>query len=574
VTPTPTASCSGDVPPGGLNVGSPDGAFLTLGCGQSYIVDLGATPIETHAGYDLVYYERYAVDPGLGPGIYMDAVTVEVCVDALCLTAYTVFSWPSARDNEFLPESSLHGTPPLKTGIEIDVNGPAPAGTFGYIRITSPGSMTDGSETDALEVIPPPPTPTPTITPTSTPTETRTPTLTPTITPTPTRTPTSTATATETPTPTVTLTPTPTPTASPTATTTETATGTATPTETHTPTASPTPTETWTPTITLTPTVTHTPTLTPTDTVTPTITNTPTITPTSTPTATVTETPTSTLTPTETPTTTVTATGTPTATPTPQLFISKRAEPASVQVGEMIAFTIVLGNFGPGTAVGVVLEDSLSGPCGPAWAPPGIGSLLQGQAVAYEFSVTATGEGICENYVSLTADNADTVMASAQATINLAGGGDVGAMVSSGQAASEATASAMPGDETLDAVTPSATATLDEAPPFTTPTQDGTELVGSASPTGTPLPVEPTESATPPGWEAGTPEAWEATPPTPTSGPEGLAAPVPTPEVSAADRSALLTGGPRPGTGWLVPLALLGLALSVWLQREPIERWE
>jgi hypothetical protein len=166
-TATATGSCVGDLPPGGLNVGSPDGAFLTLACGQSYIVDMSASPIVTHAGYDLVYYER---DAAL-PGIYLDSVVVEVCLDATCTVSYPVFTWgdgpidantnigaagytPGEPDNGVIPESALYGTPPLKVGITIDIEAVAPPGTYSYLRISSPSMLTDGAEIDAIEVLP------------------------------------------------------------------------------------------------------------------------------------------------------------------------------------------------------------------------------------------------------------------------------------------------------------------------------------------------------------------------------------------------------------------------------------
>jgi hypothetical protein len=166
-SPTATASCWGDPPPGGLNLGTPDGAFLTLSCGQSYIVDLGGNPIVTHAGYDLVYYERFA--SGL---LYVDSVVVAVCTDAACTTRYTVFNWgngsldmntnlgsngytPGEPDNTNIPLSVLYGSWPYQSGIAIDVDAVAPGGTYRYVRITSPaGGDFDGSEVDALEVLP------------------------------------------------------------------------------------------------------------------------------------------------------------------------------------------------------------------------------------------------------------------------------------------------------------------------------------------------------------------------------------------------------------------------------------
>jgi hypothetical protein len=205
--------CAGDSWPNAyFNFGTPDGAFHTIGCGQSIIVDLGGSPIVTHAGYDLVYYERYTA---AGPGIYMDSVVVEVCSDASCTTTYTVFDWndgaldlntnigaggytPGEPDNEPIPEGALYGTPPFQVGITIDVDAVAPSGTYGYLRLSAPamgGSVTDGAEVDSVEILPAPATATPsatntaTFTATTTATPTATHTSTPTESPTPTETP-------------------------------------------------------------------------------------------------------------------------------------------------------------------------------------------------------------------------------------------------------------------------------------------------------------------------------------------------------------------------------------------------
>jgi sugar lactone lactonase YvrE len=146
------------------------------------IVDLGASPIVAHAGYDFVYYERYSTAV---PGIYMDSVVVEVCVDSSCSMPYTVFNWgdgvpdsntsiggvgtPSEPDNDPLPESALYGVSPYQVGIAIDVDaGGAPPGTYGYMRLSAPaagGTVTDGAEVDAIEILPAPATATPTPTP-------------------------------------------------------------------------------------------------------------------------------------------------------------------------------------------------------------------------------------------------------------------------------------------------------------------------------------------------------------------------------------------------------------------------
>jgi hypothetical protein len=200
------------------------------------IVDLSGSPIVAHAGYDFVYFERYA---SAVPGIYMDSVVVEVCGDPACATSHVVFNWNDwaldantnigaagygalgEPDNSPIPESALYGTSPLKVGITIDVDAMAPPGTYNYLRLSAPpaggpGAVTDGAEVDSIEILPAPATATPTASDTPTPTATNTPTATATATATATPTDTATATATFTPSPTATATDTATPTPTPT----------------------------------------------------------------------------------------------------------------------------------------------------------------------------------------------------------------------------------------------------------------------------------------------------------------------------------------------------------------------
>ena len=111
-TPTPTFTPTTDPCDvgftGTINIGGPDGSFYTLICGQSIIVDLGPSNLlVTRPGYDFVYYER---DNGVG-GIYMDSVQVEVCTNASCSTAYVVYTWPPASDNQLRRKSSLWKLP-------------------------------------------------------------------------------------------------------------------------------------------------------------------------------------------------------------------------------------------------------------------------------------------------------------------------------------------------------------------------------------------------------------------------------------------------------------------------------
>jgi len=98
----------------------------------------------------------------------LDWVIVDVCADSSCATSYTVFYWgnafadpntnigalgygPPEADNQSIPQTDLWGS----TGIAIDVDAVAPAGTYQWIRIQSPlGDANDPAEVDALEVLP------------------------------------------------------------------------------------------------------------------------------------------------------------------------------------------------------------------------------------------------------------------------------------------------------------------------------------------------------------------------------------------------------------------------------------
>lgn len=306
---------------------------------------------------------------------------------------------------------------------------------FATIAYTDIGSL---ANTAILFFTPLPPTPTPTVTPTPTPTPTSTPTVTPTVTPTPTSTPTVTPTVTPTATPTSTSTPTVTPTNTPSVTPTVTPTSTNTPTQTPTitPTSTPTVTPTVTPTSTSTPTVTPTITPTVTSTPTPTLTNTPTITPTNTPSAT----------PTSTPTTTPTAPFTPTSTPTPTptagvvtLSASKTGLPNPAPLGGVVTFTILAGNAGGVSALGVTVSDPLpsgttflscrasqgscSGPSGGV-VTASLGTLAQGGTATVTVSVQApAAPATLTNTATVTATNDPGQSATARAVISVGSGG-------------------------------------------------------------------------------------------------------------------------------------------------------
>ncbi len=117
--------------------------------------------------YDLVYYENNS-----GGGILLDWVIVDVCADSSCTSAFTVFYWgnatadtntnigvagygPPEADNQPIPYANLWGSPPDQTGIAIDVDMAAPAGTYQWVRIYAPpGGANDPAEVDAVEVLP------------------------------------------------------------------------------------------------------------------------------------------------------------------------------------------------------------------------------------------------------------------------------------------------------------------------------------------------------------------------------------------------------------------------------------
>jgi hypothetical protein len=117
--------------------------------------------------YDLVYYEN-----NTGSGILLDWVIVDVCADSSCTAAFTVFYWgnasadtntnigvagygPPESDNQSIPYADLWGSAPNQTGIAMDVDMAAPAGTYQWVRIYAPpDGANDPAEVDAVEVLP------------------------------------------------------------------------------------------------------------------------------------------------------------------------------------------------------------------------------------------------------------------------------------------------------------------------------------------------------------------------------------------------------------------------------------
>jgi hypothetical protein len=161
----PLTTCNGNIPPGEPDIGSPDGNIAEISCGQAHIIDLGASPLITHAGYDLVYYE--SENPP--DHISLDWVVLQVGTEPGGPWT-TVFYWgddlPDANSNISalsLPEidnlpislTVLSGVEPHVLGLAIDVEQRAPAGTYQYLRIFSPsGEFDDPAQLDAIELLP------------------------------------------------------------------------------------------------------------------------------------------------------------------------------------------------------------------------------------------------------------------------------------------------------------------------------------------------------------------------------------------------------------------------------------
>ncbi|MCB0154166.1 MAG: hypothetical protein KDF65_05160, partial [Anaerolineae bacterium] len=170
--------CSGPSDAGEPDVGPPDGQYSRVGCGGELVIDLGTTPIQTDgtSGYDLVYYEREE-PAAIPPIIFMDWVVVQVGSTSAG-PWYTVFYWGDglADDNSNVGQFLANPTnetdnrqifttnPPLygpvgplnlTTGIAIDVDARAPAGTYPFVRFFVPlGGGNDVVEIDAVQPLP------------------------------------------------------------------------------------------------------------------------------------------------------------------------------------------------------------------------------------------------------------------------------------------------------------------------------------------------------------------------------------------------------------------------------------
>ncbi|OGO15769.1 MAG: hypothetical protein A2Y93_08695 [Chloroflexi bacterium RBG_13_68_17] len=180
-TPTYTPTNTPCAPPCEPDMGPPDGGYATPLPGTELTFIL-STPIvvDGNSDWDLVYYERRN---GALPEILLDLVVIKIGINATG-EWFVVFDWgdgivdanssvsgvaegPNAWISMSTPASILYGTPPLNTGILIDVDHaaiPPPTGVYDRLSITgpTPGPGTppygagDVAEVDAVEVLPTP----------------------------------------------------------------------------------------------------------------------------------------------------------------------------------------------------------------------------------------------------------------------------------------------------------------------------------------------------------------------------------------------------------------------------------
>ncbi len=147
------------------DIGPPDGPYLNMFCGEQYVISLGGNTIVTHPGYDLVYYEYFN-----GIEVVMNSIIVEVGTSAFG-PWHQVFYWGDGildantnigaagygssgePDTQSIPSTHppLYGYAPLITGVAIDVDAVAPAGTYSWVRLTVPTTNCSDSEVDALQ---------------------------------------------------------------------------------------------------------------------------------------------------------------------------------------------------------------------------------------------------------------------------------------------------------------------------------------------------------------------------------------------------------------------------------------
>jgi uncharacterized repeat protein (TIGR01451 family) len=163
-----------------IQPGLPDGTIVSPPDGTTLYYNMGIPlyAMSTPDGVpDLVYFER-----ALGPNyIMMDSVIVELG-DFFLNVWYMIFNWGNGSadtnsnlnidnpalggpedDNRLITTVPLYGTPPLNSGITIDIDGYAPTGTpYQWLRIRVPTGGGDGADIDSILVLPTR-TPTPTL---------------------------------------------------------------------------------------------------------------------------------------------------------------------------------------------------------------------------------------------------------------------------------------------------------------------------------------------------------------------------------------------------------------------------
>jgi hypothetical protein len=123
----------------------PDNVVYSF-CNTSVMIDLYDHPI-TVPGSSLRFYEHFNPDPAPSTQgwMYLDWIQIEVCPDAGCSSAYTIFLWGDNLPNNNLsgslatisPETQEYAIYGSKVGILINMNG-VPNGIYQFVRVSSP----------------------------------------------------------------------------------------------------------------------------------------------------------------------------------------------------------------------------------------------------------------------------------------------------------------------------------------------------------------------------------------------------------------------------------------------------
>jgi hypothetical protein len=180
-TNTPTAPVFTIIAPNTnqVEIGPPDGDYMSINRNNAIILDISANPIivdETpNPDPDLVFYER---ENGNSNQVLLDLVIIQIGQSSTG-EWFVVFNWgddvPDGNtnidsltidgedDNEIIlmevdpptPTPQLYGTPDLNTGITIDVDAKVSTpGAYDQIMIGAPTDANDPAEVDAIEVLP------------------------------------------------------------------------------------------------------------------------------------------------------------------------------------------------------------------------------------------------------------------------------------------------------------------------------------------------------------------------------------------------------------------------------------